>query len=618
MLIFRYRRRLFMIGIRQKLMIGFGGLVVLVAVIGFLTMAQIKDLGEAIDIIMKENYRSVIACQDMKESLERIDSGILFTLSGEENEGNKLISEYTTVFQNALDAEMNNITIHGEGELAQQIKNLFERYTKIIHLVTKSKETVQERQSYYFKILQPLFVKIKETAQAILAMNQNNMSNANDQARHRANTAYQNMFLVILISAIMAILYSYLTHKWVLRPIKRLIESANDIGAGNLEIVLEEGAKDEIGRLSKTFNKMVSALRQVRDVDRKNLLRTRRATEEVFKSLPTAIAILDLDGKVEVSTEIAIKQFKLKPGVIAAEQGFEWLKPMLKEALNKNRIIEGDINRGYIQRFIENQEYFFQPMVIPILTDVGKDEPAGFAVILKDMTQLHEQMELKRGVVSTVSHQLKTPLTSLRMSVYLLLEEKIGSLNEKQVELLLAARDDSNRLVSILNDLLDLNRIESGKSNLSIKPVSPRIFVLEAIEPIHIDTRDRGITFQNRVSDELPDVMADSQKILHVFSNLFSNALRFTSPGGSITLGAVQEQDHVKFYVKDTGSGISYEHIDHIFEPFYRVPGQDEKTGIGLGLAIVKEIIRAHGGEVGVESEPGKGSTFYFTIPVAH
>jgi two-component system, NtrC family, sensor histidine kinase KinB len=617
MLTSRYRR-LFMIGIRQKLMIGFGGLVVIVAGIGILTMSQIKDLGQVIDIIMKENYRSVIACQDMKESLERIDSGILFTLSGEENEGNKLISEYTSLFQNALDAEMHNITIPGEGELAQQIKNFFERYKKTIPLITQSQGTAQERQSVYFKIGQPLFAKIKETAQTILTMNQNNMSDANDQARGKAHKAYRNMFMVILISAILAILYSYLTHRWVLRPIKRLIESTNDIRSGNLDIVIEEGAKDEIGRLSKSFNEMVSTLRQVRNVDRINLLRTRRATEEVFKSLPTAIAILDLDGRVEVSTEIAIKQFKLKPGVIAAEQGFEWLKPMLQEAINKNRIIEGDINKGYIQRFIENQEYFFQPMVIPILTDAGKDEPAGFALILKDISQLHEQMELKRDVVSTVSHQLKTPLTSIRMSVYLLLEEKIGPLNEKQVELLLVARDDSNRLVNILNDLLDLNRMESGKSNLSIKPVSPGTLSLGAIEPLLIEARDKGVKFLNMVSGDLPDVMADSQRISHVFSNLFSNALRFTAPGGSITLGAILEKEHVKFYLQDTGKGISAEHIDHIFEPFYRIPGQDEKTGIGLGLAIVREIIRAHGGDVGVESEPGKGSTFYFTIPVAH
>jgi signal transduction histidine kinase len=234
------------------------------------------------------------------------------------------------------------------------------------------------------------------------------------------------------------------------------------------------------------------------------------------------------------------------------------------------------------------------------------------------MTQVREQQELKRGVVSTVSHQLKTPLTSLRMSIYLLLEERIGTINEKQTELLMAARDDSDRLVGILNDLLDLNRIESGKSNLSPEPVSPQRLVHDSIEPFLIEAKEKGVDLQNEVKDDLPDVLADFQKIRYVFSNLLSNALRFTDPGGYIIVRAQQEQDYVRFFIEDSGKGIAAEHLNHLFEQFYRVPGQDDKSGIGLGLAIVREIVRAHGGDVGVESRLGKGSTFSFSLPFIH
>jgi two-component system, NtrC family, sensor histidine kinase KinB len=606
-----------MVGIRQKLMLGFGGLLGIVAVIGILTMLQIRDLGQAIDVILKENYRSVVACQEMKESLERIDSGILFTLAGNESEGNKLITEYTSGFRTALEAELGNITLPNEHEMAQHISILFDEYIRSVPLVAQAQGSMSERQDAYFSILQPLFLEIKKSAQDILEMNQRNMSEANDTARRRADSAHRNMLAAIIISAIVAVLYSYLSHRWVLRPINRLIESTNEIRAGNLEIVLEEGSRDEIGRLSESFNEMLSALRQVRNVDRINLLRTRRATEEVFKSLPTAIAVLDLDGRVEFSTETAVRQFGLKPGVLAASLGHEWLPAIIRKALDENRIIERDSKNGYIQRFIDNREYFFQPMVIPILTGAESGEPAGLALILKDMTQVHEQTELKRGVVSTVSHQLKTPLTSLRMSIYLLLEERIGPLNEKQVELLMAARDDSDRLVSILNDLLDLNRIESGKSNLSPGPVSPHALTRDAIEPFLVEARDKGVSLLNEVAGDLPEVFADSQRMRHVFSNLLSNALRFTDPGGSITVSARPEQDYIIFSVQDTGTGIPQEHLNHIFEQFYRAPGQDNKSGIGLGLAIVKEIVRAHGGEAGVESESGKGSTFHFSLPLA-
>ncbi|MDO9263312.1 MAG: HAMP domain-containing sensor histidine kinase, partial [Desulfosalsimonadaceae bacterium] len=225
--------------------------------------------------------------------------------------------------------------------------------------------------------------------------------------------------------------------------------------------------------------------------------------------------------------------------------------------------------------------------------------------------------ELKRGVVSTVSHQLKTPLTSLRMSVHLLLEERVGPLNEKQTELLIAARDDSERLADMIDDLLDLSRIESGKSHVSPEPVSPQALVRDAVEPFLMEARDKGLTITNAVPDDLPEVMADTEKINHVVANLLSNAIRFTSPGGSVTVRASLEPDHLAFFVEDTGKGIPAEHLSHLFEPFYRVPGQDRKSGVGLGLAIAKEIILAHGGTMIADSKPGKGSVFRFTLPLA-
>jgi two-component system, NtrC family, sensor histidine kinase KinB len=605
-----------MIGIRQKLMLGFGGLLAVIAIVGALIMVQIDDLGKAINMILKENYRSVVACQDMKESLERMDSGTLFTLAGNELEGNRLIEEYTSRFRSALNVELGNITLPGEREKAEKIKVLFERYAEVIPLVTQAARSPAERKADYFSKLQPLFQEIKDVAQDILLMNQTNMNEANNAARRQADTAHRRMLTAIMVSAFLALLYSYLAHRWILHPINRLIESANEIRSGNLDLVLEAESRDEIGRLSESFNEMAAALRQVRKEDRVNLMRTRRATEEVFKALPTAIAVLDLDGKVEVSTQKADQHFDLRPGVLANDLGYDWLLPLTRKALAEDRMVERDPKDGYVQRFLDNREYFFQPMVVPIPVGADRRDPTGVALILKDVTQIHEQQEMKRGVVSTVSHQLKTPLTSLRMSIHLLLEERIGPLNEKQTELLVAAREDSERLVGILSDLLDINRIESGKSQLTLEPVAPRVLVRDSMEPFRVDAKDKGLTVVNDVSDDLPEVMADTEKIRHVFANLLSNALRFTGPGGSVTIRGSREQGHVVFLVEDTGKGIPEEELKHLFEQFYRAPGQDEKSGVGLGLAIAKEIIRAHGGDVGAESVVGKGSTFYFTLPL--
>lgn len=605
-----------MIGIRQKLMLGFGGLLAVIGIVGALTMVQIDELGKAIDMILKENYRSVVACQDMKEFLERMDSGTLFTLAGNEPEGNHLVEEYTPKFRDALKVELGNITLPGEREKAERIQVLFERYVEVLPLVMGGASSAKERQSDYFSKLQPLFQEIKDAAQEVLLMNQTNMYEANNNARILADTAYRRMLTAIMVSAFLTLLFGYLANRWILHPINRLIESANEIRCGNLDLVLDGSSKDEIGRLSESFNEMAVALRQARNEDRVNLMRTKRAIQEVFQVLPTAVAVFDLKGKVEVSTKTAVRYFGLKPGVLVGDLGYDWLLPMIQKALDEDRIVELDPRNGYVQHFVDYRECFFQPMVVPIPTGPGRREPTGMALILKDVTQIHEQQEMKRDVVSTVSHELKTPLTSLRMSIYLLLEERIGSLNEKQAELLMAARDDSERLVNIVNDLLDISRIESGRLRLARVAATPRALVRDAMDAFLMDARDKGVTMVSHVSDDLPEVMADVEKMRHVFANILSNALRFTSPGGSVTIRAEQGEDHVVFLVEDTGKGISEEELKHVFEPFYRAPGQDGKSGVGLGLAIVKEIVRAHGGDVGAESQVGRGSTFRFTLPL--
>ena len=603
-----------MIGIRQKLMIGFGGLLSIIAVVGTLTMVQLGELGKAIDIILRENYRSLVACQDMKESLERIDSGILYTLSGKPVEGSQLIARYTTSFREALRAELGNITLPQESEKAQQVQTHFQKYIKLVPLAVAKERTLQERQTAYFSEIQPLFQRIKTLAQEILLMNQKNMVEANDTARAKANVSRQVMLAAIVTAALLALLFSYLARRWILYPISRLIESANEIRGGNLDLVLENTARDEIGRLSEAFNEMAAALRQVRKEDRVNLLRTKRATEEVLKALPTAIAVLDLDRRVEISTETANMHFGLKPGVLANNLGFDWLLPLVRKALDTYEIAESDPKT--IQQFVHNREYFFQPVAVPIPVGPERPEPTGVALILKDVTELHEQQEMKRDVVSTVSHQLKTPLTSIRMSIHLLLEERVGSLNEKQIELLVAAKDDCERLVNILTDLLDISRIESGSSRLINDSISPGALVRDALEPCLLEAKDRGVTVMSTVPDDLPEIIVDAEKIRIVFANLLSNALRFTDPGGSVTISAEQQGNCVAFHVEDTGKGIPEKELRHLFEKFYRAPGQDEYSGVGLGLAIVEEIVRAHGGEVGVKSLVGKGSIFSFTLPL--
>jgi signal transduction histidine kinase len=604
-----------MFSIRQKLMLGFGGLLVIVAVIGVMTIVQIRQLGEAIEVILRENYRSVVACQEMKESLERVDRGIVFTFLGADADGRRQVEDGMKRFSEAFTVEMGNITLPGEGEKSHHLGEIYHAYSEIVHRVTDPSRPLAERRADYFSMLLPLFEQIKGLAQEILEMNQANMSEANDAARSQADSAQRRMTIAILSCAVVAILFSILAQRWILDPIYRLIESANEVRRGNLELVLNTGSRDEIGQLSEAFNAMAEGLRHIRRSDRRDLMRTRQAVSEVFKALPAAIAVLDLEDRVEVATEPAEKFFGLKPAVRLKDLGYEWLTAMVRRAQDEGRVVENNTRDACIQIFRDNREYFFSPVVVPIVMESGRREISGTAVILKDVTSLREQQELKRSAVTTVSHQLRNPLTSIRMSVHLLLEEALGPLNARQIELLLAAREESERLTAIVEELLDLNRMESGKTLLDIEPVAPHAMVRDAVEPFLSEAKDKGIALTIDVPDDLANVLGDTKRLQHVLANLLSNALRFTNPGGTVSVGAEAESGMVRFTVTDSGRGIEAKHLGRLFEPFYRVPGQDRPTGVGLGLAIVKEIVKAHGGSVGVTSEPGKGSTFWLTLP---
>jgi signal transduction histidine kinase len=603
-----------MISLRHKLALGFGGLLAIIAVMAMLTVHQIDRLGNAIDIILKQNYRSVTASQSMKEALEKMDNDTLFSFTGRHEASLHNIGESERKFREALAVELGNITLPGEKEKAERIASLFDRYVSTLHGIMDDSLPIDNRRRAYFRTLLPILTEIGTLAQQILDMNQANMLEANDAARLLAVSAHNRIIIAIIACAAVAMLFSFQSRRWILKPIGRLIDSANEIRNGNLELVIDTSSNDEIGQLSEAFNEMASTLRQVRRRDDEKLHRTRRATQEVMNILPTPIAIFDPEGRVDVATQSAIRLFGLKPGTSAESLGYPWLPELLQRAASENQAVETEGN-GYIQQFIENREFFFQPAAVPIPPLPDSKGVTGTVLLLHDMTLVHEQKELKRGVVSTVSHQLRTPLTSLRMAIHLLLEQRIGTLNGQQAEMLHAAGEESDRLADILDDLLDLNRIESGRARLKLRKESPEALVGAGIEPFIQDAATKSIDMRIDAPSNLPCVTADMASIRHVFSNLLSNAIRYSTAGNIITVRAEAELSGIRFSVEDHGEGIAPEHLKHLFDQFYRVPGQDEKSGIGLGLSIVKEIISAHGGTVGVESTRGKGSVFHFTLP---
>jgi NtrC-family two-component system sensor histidine kinase KinB len=319
----------------------------------------------------------------------------------------------------------------------------------------------------------------------------------------------------------------------------------------------------------------------------------------------------------------------------AADEVFAEVDPGLRAVIDRLRghVLSG---RGaYVPKGFEDAvrlpataegERIFLPRATPIYGESGTVN--GAAIVLQDATRLFRFDELKNNLVATVAHEFRTPLTSLRMGLHLCTEEIAGPLAPKQAELLFAAREDCERLQVMVDELLNLSRIESGRIELHKRRAAPETLIDLAIEVHRPASQQARVGLRAEVPPGMPDVFVDPDRLQLVFTNLLGNAIRFAPAGSEIvvlvrpevTEGArahhVAEPSHLRIEIVDAGPGIPAEHQAGLFEKFFRVPGSPE-GGSGLGLFIAKGIVQAHGGKIGVRSEPGKGATFWFTVPTA-
>ena len=261
------------------------------------------------------------------------------------------------------------------------------------------------------------------------------------------------------------------------------------------------------------------------------------------------------------------------PEATVSEAGNEKITQMFERVCQEERPFQPKGYDAAIQIFVEEEEHFFLPQAIPIF-----DQPrqlVGVTLMLADVTRLRRLDEVKTGLISTVSHELKTPLTSIRLALHVLLNEKLGPLSPQQMELLATARQDSDRLHRVIEDLLDISRMESGGAEMQFEPVNVQDLVLQATDKMRSAFLDQKITLHLEVAPEVPRVLIDPTRFHLVFDNLLGNALKYTSAGGEVSIAARPEDGLVSFTVEDTGSGIAPEYLPRIFEKFFRVPGQD-------------------------------------------
>ncbi len=605
--------------LRYRLWLSFTPLLLLLAAFGIGAVYAFDLVGDRIDGILRENYRSVDAMAGLDEAIERIDSSFQFAAAGQPGAKVQYDTGWLAYRQN-LEIERTNITEPGEAELVARLIELTDRFrVQGDQFFDPARMAVQRGEAYYGpkSPLQTTFTEIKTTSREIRRLNQDSMEGASADARRTATSARWWAALALVASLVATGWLAWRTTRTVLDPIEDLTRSAKAVGDGHFDQHVVADTSDEIGELVAAFNRMTVQLKDLRQSQSARLVRAQQASQAAIDSFPDPVLVVDPDGRVTMANPAARRILGVIPSDDPAAPPWaapERLREPLIAALHHQQpYLTQSFDEAVTYR-IGNEDRIYVPQVLPVRDPYGNT--LGAAVVLNDVTRFRLLDEFKGDLVATASHELKTPLTGLRLGVHLLLEEVVGPLTEKQTELLVDARDNTERLVKIVDHLLSLARLEEGREPITLRPEDPVALLRASVERIAPMMTGQTVLVDVDPTVVFPPVAVDAERLGHALDNLLVNVATYTEPGGQVTLSVRSVLgDRVELSIRDTGIGIASEHLPHLFDKFFRIPGQTRGQGTGLGLAIVKEVVVAHGGEIACESVAGQGTTFRIVLP---
>lgn len=628
-----------MLSLRQRITLGFAGLLALLLIVSALGIAVLRSHQNEVAGFIADNWGSVEWGHRMLDDLAQMDE-MAISISGERRAPSAAELNGAAIamgaragdstgpipdFEKNCDSENHDITAPGEEEFAKAetllwngrrldgVKQIDACYRDTFLRLLDPRTTGPDRISTFDKLRQ-LSARLRVQIRGMIDVNFNRLTPVNGHIQEVAHRARRLMIVLSVIGIGLAIAFVGLVRRSIIRPLRAITRSLNEIEKGNLEIAVQIRGQDELHNLAEAFNSMAAKLREYRGLDNARLARTRQATQYAIDSLPDAVVILSPDGTVEMANLVAQRLFAVRPDVHVSELTARLLAELHGRARESLKLIESSSYESAIQ-IIERgrDERWFLPRAVPILGERG--QLLGVTIVLADVTLLRRQDEMKSSLLAVTSHELKTPLTSIRLGTHLLLEGREGPLTEKQHEHLVTISEESERLIRIIENLLDAARIQTDSESLKLEDCSPEALARDAINAVTAAYENCGIKLVCDVPGDLPQIAVDRNRIAHVFSNLLGNALKYTPSGGAVTVSAGVENESVQFSVSDNGPGIPARYQARVFDRFFRVPGGTSMRGTGLGLAIAREIVEAHGGEIHVKSEPSRGSIFSFTLP---
>lgn len=564
--------------IKRKLQLGLGLLFLIALLIGILSGYYINRLSRDADAILKDNYESLQYTRYMQAALY---------------DGKLSDNEYK-LFEDNLSRQELNITEKGEAGPTSRIRTAFEALRKGGH-------SGAERDSIYL-VLQTSIGAINEVnLQAIYRKNQT--------AQNSVKTANS----IIALSTVFCLMVGFSFYVnfpgYIANPIRELTEGITAIANKNYRQRLEFSSKDEFGELAIAFNKMAAKLEDFESSNLAKILFEKKRIETIIDHMNEAIIGLDESNHILFVNSEAVNLLGLPK-----ERLNGYYAPDVALHNDLLRTLVGDREKKELKIYADNKESYFSRDVIHV---ENEGQSLGRVIVLRNITSFHELDQAKTNFIATVSHELKTPIASIKMSLKLLEDKRIGEMNTEQIRLVDHIQEDANRLLKITGELLDLAQVETGNIQLNLTPTVPDQIVTYALAAVQFQAQQKQVEFDLHLHPGLPGINADLEKTAWVLVNFLSNALRYSAERTKINLEVKQAGDYVVFTVQDFGKGIEEKYRKRIFERYFQVPtdGRD-RSGTGLGLAISKDFIEAQHGEIFVESEYGSGSTFGFRLPV--
>lgn len=568
--------------LKTKLTLGVGLLFVLIVLLSVIGSVYINKLKSDTEKILTANYNSIEFSKNMLLALDKIQADSAVAIKD---------------FQKNSVLQEKNLTEFGEKEATQNLNLHFKNY-----------------------LLQPTSDKeklIREDLVTIMSLNMKGIERKSDIAIITAGNATFWIVSLGTVCFLIAFVLLFNLPQTIAEPIRQLTSSIRQIANKNYNERVHFKGSEEFNDLAHSFNVMAEKLQEYESSSLSEQLMDKKRIETLVNNMHDAVIGLDENNFIYMINDEALKITGLNKDEIIGKTAHEVAvtNDLIRELL-KN--VDSPAKEP-IKIVSDNKENYFEQDIIPInIVKTGERERKyiGRVILLRNITPFKELDFAKTNFIATISHELKTPISAIKMGVQLLENQKFGDLNELQKELLKSINEDGQRLLDITGELLNLSQVETGNIRLTIENCRPEEMVAAAIKNVEklAEQKNISITFQSFI-DEQDLVLADFDKTVWVMNNFLSNAIKHSFQDESIRIDVEKAESKIRFSITDTGKGIDEKYHHQVFDRYFQVPGEHQ-NGTGLGLAISKNFIEKQHGEIGVKSSPNQGSTFYFLLPL--